>query len=385
MINNIILIIVEMSDLSLFGWQCVYVLSMYLGTFVSYLIPIVLITRQQKQEQSTGNSKHSGLSNNVKTQRILSICNCLSAGIFIGICFLNLIPYVDEEFQMLFNEAKYQVMFPIGMFTTILGLFLVLVLETLVMGCRSNSSNPVLHLDEEEELSHDFHNDEQTQELLSATHNISDKESNNEFIVSNNCNNGSTVQSHSHSHYHSHSHNSFHSHSHDFNIENTSKSSISFFILMFATSVHSVFEGLALGLQKDATKAMHLFIGILIHECLVAFALGLNSARNECSVKTNVKFSVVFSLTIPIGIVMGVVLGITPGLVGRSISALFQGLAAGTFIHVTFHELIPSEFLMDTSDGSDNSNHKQKLFKIFLLFMGFMFMALMTLFTSDSH
>lgn len=139
--------------------------------------------------------------------------------------------------------------------------------------------------------------------------------------------------------------------------------------------------GLALGLQNDVTKALHLFIGIILHECLVAFALGLNSARIECSLKTNIRFAIVFSATIPIGIVLGVGLGYTPGLLGRIISAIFQGLAAGTFIHVTFHELIPSEFLSDNeSDIYSNS----KLCKIFLLFIGFIVMALMTLFT-DSH
>ncbi|CAG2176964.1 unnamed protein product, partial [Oppiella nova] len=184
-----------------------------------------------------------------------------------------------------------------------------------------------------------------------------------------------------------------HSHSHDFShVQSAGTTSISFFILMFATSVHSVFEGLALGLQKDTTKAMHLFVGIILHECLVAFALGLNSARIDSAVKTNVKFSVLFSLTIPVGIVLGVVLGVTPGLLGRSISAVFQGLAAGTFIHVTFHELIPAEFMGDhdvddslstggTGGDGEHQKYRQKLFKIFLLFIGFCVMAVMTLFT----
>ena len=143
--------------------------------------------------------------------------------------------------------------------------------------------------------------------------------------------------------------------------------------------IDSLLTGLALGLQTDGTKAFHLFIGIILHECLVAFALGLNSQRIECQMKTNIKFSIVFSLTIPIGIVLGVVLAYTPGLLGRSISGVFQGLAAGTFIHVTFHELIPSEFM-----SSETLNVSQKLFKIFLLFIGFSVMALITLLT-DSH
>jgi len=259
----------------------------------------------------------------------------------------------------LFTAAKYETNFPVGQLTVILGLFLVLFLENIVMNCRK-SSPPVLLLDEEDTNDESLH-EEQIQELLEVQ--SEEKQSDNRRSIH--------LNSHSH-------HNHSHSHSHNFT-PNSSSSTISFFILMFATSVHSVFEGLALGLQSDVTKSLHLFIGIILHECLVAFALGLNSARIDCSLKMNTKFAIVFSSTIPFGIILGVVLGYTPGLLGHTISAIFQGLAAGTFIHVTFHELIPSEFMNDTE--SDNYN---KLYKILLLFIGFLVMALMTLFT-DSH
>ncbi|CAG2119849.1 unnamed protein product, partial [Medioppia subpectinata] len=202
--------------------------------------------------------------------------------------------------------------------------------------------------------------DEQTQELL-GPHNSRKGSTHGEYpeivLTANskhhnhrNNHHNNTHHNHNHSyddHAHSHHH---HGHSHDYS-HVQGAGSVSFFILMFATSVHSVFEGLALGLQRDPTKALHLFIGIILHECLVALALGLNAARLDPGLKTNLRFSAVFSLTIPVGIVAGVALGVTPGLFGRSISALFQGLAAGTFIHVTFHELIPAEFMGSHGEG----------------------------------
>ena len=141
--------------------------------------------------------------------------------------------------------------------------------------------------------------------------------------------------------------------------------------------------GLALGIQTDGTKAFHLFIGIILHECLVAFALGLNSQRIECQMKTNIKFSIVFSLTIPIGIVLGVVLAYTPGLLGRSISGVFQALAAGTFIHVTLQELIPSEFIKTSPEK--HYNIWQKMLKMLVLFIGFSIICLMTGFIEESQ
>ena len=93
---------------------------------------------------------------------------------------------------------------------------------------------------------------------------------------------------------------------------------------------------------------------------MVAIALGLNAVRlqqNNIRLRMHLKFAFLFSLTIPVGNIFGILLGYTPGHTGRFISAIFQGLAAGTFIHVTFLELIPEELL---SDNSDNDCHTEE-------------------------
>jgi zinc transporter 1/2/3 len=76
---------------------------------------------------------------------------------------------------------------------------------------------------------------------------------------------------------------------------------------------------MALGLIKEYTRAMHLFIGIILHECIVAVALGLNSFRTQRSGDSVTKFALLFSSTVPIGIVIGVIVGYTPGAFGESI------------------------------------------------------------------
>ena len=137
------------SDKAIIGWQTFYMVSMFFGTFISYMSPVLLIRRQQKH-----NSAASLVANTIvsrHTYRVLSVCNCLSAGLFLGICFLNLIPYVEQEFDEIFRAAKYETDFPVGMCSVIAGLFLVLTLETLVMNCRGETEVPVLHLEEEED------------------------------------------------------------------------------------------------------------------------------------------------------------------------------------------------------------------------------------------
>ncbi|KAI7692781.1 hypothetical protein SSS_05577 [Sarcoptes scabiei] len=140
------------------------------------------------------------------------------------------------------------------------------------------------------------------------------------------------------------------------------ESMFSFFILMFATSAHSLFEGMALGLQTNLKTAIHLFIGIILHECLVAFALGLNAIRiqqENVKLKNHLKFALIFSITVPLGNLIGILVGYTPGHVGKFVSAIFQGFAAGTFIHVTFFELIPEEFL--SKDSHPHHHHQHSL------------------------
>lgn len=132
------------------GWQALYMVSMFFGTFLSYMAPIVLIRRQQQQHSSASLVGTHGIASR-HTYRVLSVCNCLSAGLFLGICFLNLIPYVEQEFDDIFRSAKYETDFPVGMCSVIAGLFLVLTLETLVMRFRGEAEIPVLHLDEEED------------------------------------------------------------------------------------------------------------------------------------------------------------------------------------------------------------------------------------------
>jgi len=193
-------------------------------------------------------------------------------------------------------------------------------------------------------------------------------------------------------------------------------------VCFFDTSIHSIFEGMALGLIKESSRAIHIFIGIILHECIVAVALGLNSFRlesegNDKSTSVTM-FGLIFSSTIPVGMMIGIAVGYTPGSFGRLISAIFQGLAAGTFLHVAFCELIPEElnneehnhddhvhelFSITDEDEEDpepghthdvmqenqllsirrlvkGSFFESKLFRISLIFLGFVFMAFITLF-----
>lgn len=352
---------------AMIGVQFVLAFLMYFSTFVAYYLPIRLFSKTVNNRAADGGlnsqlklSSLDGFDEEERQRKIYSNCNCIATGIFIAMCFLN-IPIVQEEFRNFLKEADLvgQINFPVAEFTILLGFFMVLFLEQLVIKFRSQrSGTPFLHLDEETA------DDEQHCKLLEPS------SSSEGILIDQNCadsctelenrsesgeptaddiafknkdeftkkkfdsHHGSSHKFGQQEHFH---HTDFHHHGGDFHHhfdlnEFNNELNLGFFMLIFASSIHSIFEGLALGLIKQYGKAINLFIGIFLHECIVAVALGINAAK----VNKGIMFGLVFSGTIPLGIFLGVLLGYTPGLIGKLISSVFQGLATGRWFALTF-------------------------------------------------
>src|SRR6218665_862878 len=145
-------------------WQSFFAVAMFISTFASYLLPIIIFSYRNGQLQVSSNDDYMHLPNESteslvpqqsnlqlqikrrKLKRLLSYCNCVSGGVFLGVCFLNLIPCVEEEFGRLIKD--YQILkhyfgnFPLGLFSVICGLFLVLILETLLSSQFGATSSP---------------------------------------------------------------------------------------------------------------------------------------------------------------------------------------------------------------------------------------------------
>lgn len=135
--------------------------------------------------------------------------------------------------------------------------------------------------------------------------------------------------------------------------------------LVLALSAHSVFEGLALGLQEDGAKLGSLFLGVAVHETLAAVALGVSVAKASLGMKDATKLGVTVSLMIPLGMLVGMGIESTQTLAGAVVSVVLQGLAAGTFLFVTFFEILSRE-LDDKQD---------RLLKVLFLILGYATLA----------
>ncbi|NXB69813.1 S39A3 protein, partial [Donacobius atricapilla] len=135
--------------------------------------------------------------------------------------------------------------------------------------------------------------------------------------------------------------------------------------LVFALCTHSIFEGLALGLQEDGGRVVSLFLGVAVHETLVAVALGVSMAKAALALRDAAKLAVAVCLMIPLGIGLGLGIESSRSAAGAVASLLLQGAAAGTFLFVTFFEILAKE-LEDKS---------QRLLKVLCLVLGYAALA----------
>uniref|UniRef100_A0A0N4Z9X7 Zinc/iron permease n=1 Tax=Parastrongyloides trichosuri TaxID=131310 RepID=A0A0N4Z9X7_PARTI len=133
-------------------------------------------------------------------------------------------------------------------------------------------------------------------------------------------------------------------------------------------SVHSVLEGFALGVQNKKISMYTLFASLVLHKGVEAFSVGLQVAKTNIKRKRFVIFSImIYSLTTPLGALLGIILRsanfnivIKDGLI-----FVFESLAAGTFLYVTFFEILAHE----------KANKFNTLKQLLAIFIGFLMIS----------
>lgn len=358
--------------------QIVYIFIIFLLTLVFVLLPLKLIPADHVQLGSR------------RSQRIIDLCNCFAGGVFLGTCFVQLVPYVEMKFHDTFAEGGMTVAYAstLTQVTVMLGFFLVLLMEQVVKTCQKSSrvkgvtaseqemsavkgSYIVAVSTDDESQCSDGSDVELTREKKrmlkpkdktgkvkttkkSKCKHMNSPTDQNQFREPNGTGKGLVADRAT-------DHGAVgHSHVHLADLAQE-EFGLRCVVLLFALSLHSLFEGMAIGLQTDLLKLINLAIGISVHECLVAFALGISLARQNLARSTVVKLSIAFSVAIPIGIGVGMGVGGIHNFASGLISAVLQGLTAGTFVYVIFVEILPGEV----------DRNRDRLLKVFIMFVGF--------------
>jgi zinc transporter 1/2/3 len=134
---------------------------------------------------------------------------------------------------------------------------------------------------------------------------------------------------------------------------------------MIALSVHSIFEGLALGLMKEIKPFINLMISILVHKFAEAMSISIAMQKSGFEFAKLWKFMALFSLATPLGVTIGLILSDAPPLVG----IIFTSLAGGSFLYVSCSELIVEEFSLPGN----------RWIKLLAFLMGALFIGLLLL------
>ncbi|CAG0915248.1 unnamed protein product [Notodromas monacha] len=241
--------------------SCVFL--MFLLHFGVGLSPFLLVRCCDKGRQSS---------------ELPSWINCVTGGVFIAMCFLGLIPYAEDKF----DETDFASVLPMAQIFVVAGVFFVLLLESAVRlwlfrgGVKTHQASKastvfhdVLAVDIYSEEARDAvdplmeespHSDEMQVHVHGGV-------SWDDILTSNSPNKDSSV-----------------------------------IFLFMAINLHAFFEGVALGLQTEPKKLVPLFIGILVHEIMTSFALGVSVVRKRFPFVTVAKYLFSFAASIPLGI-----------------------------------------------------------------------------------
>ena len=104
------------------------------------------------------------------------------------------------------------------------------------------------------------------------------------------------------------------------------------------------------------TNNIYSFVGVM------AFSLGLTLAQAKLTKKQFVMSVLVFSLASPVGMAIGIFLSDLDRSLGVDFAnAILQTIAGGTFLYVTFFEVLPHEF----------NQPKNRMLKVLFVLLGF--------------
>merc|ERR1712178_353129 len=314
-----------------------------------------------------------------KLDQGLSLLNCFVGGVFLATTLVHMLPEAREATEAYMEQLELDIEFPVTEFTCCIGVFIVMILEHMVMVFRrsgqeeddkktiiqneSGSSN--IELDKSGRSGHHT----QKTSVASGPH-FSDNEENNtgerprsisrasSLMTSGSFKISESAAGHGHSH-----------------LTPDDLASFRSFVLLLAISIHTVFEGLAIGLQDSTTGLITLFTAIMVHKTIIAFSLGLQFAENLKQKSKAILFMTIFAVLSPIGIAIGT--AVSSGSGGESLAAavvegVLQCIATGTLLYVSFFEVLMGEI------GNDHS-----LLKVLLIIIGYAVMTLLMLFVHE--
>eukprot|EP01116_Phalansterium_solitarium_P011886 TRINITY_DN27731_c0_g1_i1.p1 TRINITY_DN27731_c0_g1~~TRINITY_DN27731_c0_g1_i1.p1 ORF type:complete len:318 (+),score=130.15 TRINITY_DN27731_c0_g1_i1:50-1003(+) len=149
-------------------------------------------------------------------------------------------------------------------------------------------------------------------------------------------------------------------------------------MLSVLLSVHSLIEGVALGIEDTVADTSNVFIAIVSHKAFAAFALGVSLAKHNASANVMFRFVAAFSLMTPAGIVLGVTASALQDSSNSIAAEAIKAVSAGTFIYIALVEVIIEEF-----DSAVSASRRDKILKFIVLLLGATLMCISSIHGHD--
>uniref|UniRef100_A0AC35UDY8 Zinc transporter ZIP3 n=1 Tax=Rhabditophanes sp. KR3021 TaxID=114890 RepID=A0AC35UDY8_9BILA len=297
-----------------FGLQTSLIFGLLIVTAVAGLIPLYLV-HKTKSKVRTARSV-------LMRDKILSMLSCYGGGVFYAVCFLDIFPHIDKKYAEFKELSEYNSDLPVTQLLLCFGFFLVYFLEEVSVKCLGNShSHNHVSIDivkDQKSPANPFIESSRRQSLISMERKLSSHLA--KAIAD--------------------------GEKDDISVDEAKTSMFKSIIFAIIMSFHSILEGVALGVKDDMSAMWMLFISLLIHKGIESFSVGLHvSKTNASKIKMIVITIVVYAFMTPIGAGIGIILQNLPmsEVVRVGIILVLECLAGGTFIYVTFLELIANE------------------------------------------
>ncbi|XP_050305771.1 uncharacterized protein LOC126742932 [Anthonomus grandis grandis] len=113
-----------------------------------------------------------------------------------------------------------------------------------------------------------------------------------------------------------------------------------------ALSLHSLLEGLSIGIQKFKYEIWYLFVAMSIHSASILFCMGVELILAQTRTKFIVIQMAALAMASPLGILLGLLVTIKTSLRTTTMSIItvvLEGLSAGTILYITFFEVLNRE------------------------------------------
>ncbi|KAG7341324.1 ZIP zinc transporter [Nitzschia inconspicua] len=138
-----------------------------------------------------------------------------------------------------------------------------------------------------------------------------------------------------------------HHHHQDHVAEHMHGSLLASIILLFALSIHSILEGVAIGISTNKAEVLSTTTAVLAHKAFASYALGSSMVASQMNERHFFVLVSIFSICSVLGIFLGMVFEqVSRNSKDSWFTGIIQAMVAGTFLFVSIVEIGMKEILL---------------------------------------